>query len=403
MAKSIKQIQTEANVTCEKTKQRLSQIESEYNRVADFAQAPEIFISDIDKKFSDATKLRGKDIPFLFLATALQVIRQYLLTKFPEPLDNQSAAKKVKPLEDKLTDKYVNNKNVTREELEKFDHNRKHQYYNPPLAEILMCPAPFDANIGARECEALRGFGKLRHRGATPGHDPILGLIFGTANIATSTLTNWRMESYHIYTGAFGKRKGECDIFTAKAKTSLVLTYTADKLLNQGKEGKSVVGASLAKEIIHLKSDVYSKHSLPLPAISTISPTFAGELASRGLDMANALVIGKQASYAIIINTIIAIVHGFFYNEAEKCSREQFEVRTRKILVWSNCLASLSNIIVTAISRDLKLLDIGGLAVTLYRLISDVSFIQKVKEEFIKNEIFDKITGDEYDFMKGDF
>ena len=44
-----------------------------------------------------------------------------------------------------------------------------------------------------------------------------------------------------------------------------------------------------------------------------------------------------------------------------------------------------------------------GLVVTLYRLISDVSFIQKVKEEFIKNEIFDKITGEEYDFMKGDF
>lgn len=383
MAKSIKQIQTEANVTCEKTKQRLSQIESEYNRVADFAQSPEIFISDIDKKFSNATKLRGKDISFLFLATALQALRQYLLTKFPERLDDQSAANAVKGQQE--------------------HSERKHRYYCPDLEEVITNPVPFDANMGSAKYEALSGFGKLGHRGATPGHDPILGLIFGTANIATSTLTNWRMQSYHIYSGTYGNLKGEHDIFKAKAQTSLVFTYTVDKLLNQGKEGKSVVGASLAKEIIHLKSDVYSKHSLPLPAISTISPTFAGELASRGLDMANALVIGKQASYAIIINTIIAIVHGFFYNEAEKCSREQFEVRTRKILVWSNCLASLSNIIVTAISRDLKLLDIGGLAVTLYRLISDVNFIQKVKEEFIKNEIFDKITGEEYDFMKGDF
>lgn len=383
MAKSIEQIRKETTETFKEYYQRDHQIESEYNRVADFAQSPEIFISDIDKKFINATKLRGNDIPFLFLATALQVLRQYLLTKFPERPDDQSAANAVKGQQE--------------------HSERKHRYYCPELEEVITNPVPFDANMGSAKYEALSGFGKLGHRGATPGHDPILGLIFGTANIATSTLTNWRMQSYHIYSGTYGNLKGEHDIFKAKAQTSLVFSYTADKLLNQGKDGKSIVGASLAKEIIHLKSDVYSKHSLPLPAISTISPTFAGELASRGLDMANVLAIGKQASYAIIINTIIAIVHGFFYNEAEKCSREQFEVRTRKILVWSNCLASLSNIIVTAISRDLKLLDIGGLAITLYRLISDVNFIQKVKEEFIKNEIFDKITGEEYDFMKGDF
>lgn len=384
MAKSIRQIQAEANVTCEKAKQCLTQVESEYNRVADFAKSPEIFISDVDKKFNNATKLCGKDIPFLFLAIALQVLRQYLVTKFPERPDDQSAANAVKG--------------------EKEHSDRKHRYYCPSLMEIVTNPVPFDANVGAAQYKALSGFGKLKHRGATPGHDPILGLIFGTANIATSTLTNWRMESYHIYTGTHGKLKGVHDIFNAKADTSLVFFYTIDKLLNQGIEGKTIVGVSLGKEIIHLKSDVYSKDSLPLPIISSaISPVVAGDLASRGLDMANVLSIGKQASYSVIINTIIAITHGFFYNEAEKCSREQFEVRTRKILVWSNCIASLSNIIVTALSENLHLLDIGGLAVTLYRLITDVDFIQKIKEEFIRNEIYDKITGEEYDFMKGDF
>lgn len=315
MAKSIRQIQAEANVTCEKAKQCLAQVESEYNRVADFAKSPEIFISDIDKKFNNATRLCGKDIPFLFLATALQVLRQYFISKFPERSDDQSAANAV--------------------EGEKEHSNRKHRYYCPSLMEVATNPVPFDANIGAAKYEALSGFGKLKHRGATPGHDPILGLFFGTANIATSTLTNWRMESYHIYTGTYGKLKGTHDIFNSQADTSLVFSHTIDKLLNQGIEGKTIVGVSLGKEIIHLKSDVYSKDSLPLPIISSaISPVVAGDLASRGLDMANALSIGKQASYSVIINTIIAMTHGFFYNEAEKCSREQFEVRTRKILVY---------------------------------------------------------------------
>ena len=36
-------------------------------------------------------------------------------------------------------------------------------------------------------------------------------------------------------------------------------------------EGKEKIGVSLMKEAIHLKSDMYSTASLPLPIISTIS------------------------------------------------------------------------------------------------------------------------------------
>lgn len=40
----------------------------------------------------------------------------------------------------------------------------------------------------------------MGHRVTAIGHDPLLGLIFGTANIATSTLTNAHFDSFHIYT-----------------------------------------------------------------------------------------------------------------------------------------------------------------------------------------------------------
>ena len=56
------------------------------------------------------------------------------------------------------------------------------------LDEIITNPVPFDANVGANG--ALSGGGKMGHRVTAIGHDPLLGLIFGTANIATNLGTN---------------------------------------------------------------------------------------------------------------------------------------------------------------------------------------------------------------------
>lgn len=85
------------------------------------------------------------------------------------------------------------------------------------------------------------------------------------------------------------------DIFMRRADTNRVLSETfINKLVHQGIDGRIIVGVSVAKEIQHLRSDVYSKDSLPLPLISAINPVIAGELATRGLDMANALNTGKQ-------------------------------------------------------------------------------------------------------------
>jgi len=47
-----------------------------------------------------------------------------------------------------------------------------------------------------------------------------------------------------------------------------------------------------------------------------------------------------------------------------------YEVRTRKILTYSNVLATGSNVIYVALFKDLTRLDVGGMLVTLYRLIA---------------------------------
>lgn len=50
------------------------------------------------------------------------------------------------------------------------------------------------------------------------------------------------------------------------------------------------------------------------------------------------------------------------------------KLRTRKVLSYSNVMASSSNLIYVALSEDVSKLDVGGLAVTLYRLVSDSRF-----------------------------
>lgn len=360
----------------------MQMIADESARVAEVAANAEQILDEIDEKFEKYTGLNKLDVSFLFLAVALQVVRQYTLTKFPERLDDQTAA---------------NNTIGHGEE----HSNRKHRYYNPSLEEICSNPVPFDANFLANG--ALEGGGYMGHRVTAIGHDPILGLIFGTANIVTSTLTNKNLQSYHIYTG-YDKLGRSKDCLKNKANTGLVLSKTKDKLLHEGLEGKEKVGASLLKEIIHLRSDIYTKNSLPLPVVTVIDAGLAAELAQRGLDMANIVTVGKQMTFSVFINTMISMLHGLFYNESVEYSRRVYEVRTRKILSYSNFIASASNLIYVGANVSLgnesawKSLDIGGLAVTLYRIATDAKFIRQVKREFIEQEFFAQIRGSEYDF-----
>jgi hypothetical protein len=239
------------------------------------------------------------------------------------------------------------------------------------------------------------------------GHDPILGYIFGTANIATSTLTTSSLQSFHVQYVA------QYPAATNYANTFKVFSHTIDRLFNEGTEGKIIVAASVFREAMHLKSDINSKVSLPIPLVSPlVSPEFAKEIARYGFDMANSKTIGKQATYAVLINTVIAMVHRLLYDESKSGNILLYEVRTRKILTYSNVIASLSNLIIVAIAaaagiaannailvkQALSYLDIGGLVVTLYRIVTDLQFIKKVKQEFLEKEFYDQVYGKEYDF-----
>lgn len=366
----------------------LNKIAIDAKRVSEVAKYSDIMIDNLDEQFEKATKLKGIDVTFLLVATALQCIRQYVIGTITQRVDDKAAANKTKGHGEEHS-------------------NRIHNLYKPSLEEIITNPVPFDVMYGSKDFNLGIG-GGFTHRAKTIGHDPLLGWIFGTMNIVTSTVTVSKgLQSYHVLTGTTAN--GDIrDKISKHADTFKVLSYSKDKLLNEGRRGKEKIGVALMKEAVHLKSDMYSTVSLPLPAISTISVDAARKLADYGLDMGNVLKVGKQAGYAMLINSMIAMIHGLFYDESEHLSLNLYSVKTRKILSYSNMIASASNVIAVAIAaavgvnsgnpelvrKSVNYLDIGGIMVTVYRVITDRQFIYEVKKEFLEQEWYKLIMGD---------
>lgn len=373
---SSENLRKKRNLIIEKIDNNLSEMNDIYeetNRVKTVAENTRVILDDLDKQFCEKTGLNSEEVALMFFAVGLQIARQYLLTKFPKRLSDKEAAKKVKGKKEEHS-------------------NRKHRYYNPSLEEIASNPVPFDANIGSNG--NLKGGGKMGHRVTTLGHDPILGLIFGTANIATSTLTTSSFLSFHIYT------ENKRDYFKSKASTYKVLEATVNKTLYQGIEGKKIIATSFIKEIIHLQSDMYTKNSLPIPFISAMNPKLASKLAERGLDMANILTVSKQVTYAMFISDIIAMLHSLFYDGNTEMEEKLHEVKTRKIIAYSDMIASASNLGVVAFTKNLNLLDIGGIGVTILEFIKYREFQKKVKEEFIFGSYKNMVMGDKYNMIE---
>lgn len=352
-------LQKKLDALKQKSQNTIDAIHSEEKRVERgiyIAQHADMYLDKFDAEFEKKTALTKTDIGFLFVAIGLQIARQVLLTKMTTRLSDQEAAKR------------------TPGHLEEHS-DRHHRYYNPSLDEIISNPVPFDANIGANG--ALTGGGALGHRVKTFGHDPVLGLVFGTANIATSTLTTTDFQSYHIYTNEGGR-----DFFSHPASTAKIFEKMREKLTPGNVEGWTIVGASLVKEIIHLRSDIYTKNSLAMPGLAVVDPQLASTIAGYGMDMANICDIGKQATYAILINSLIAMIHRAFCQDSG-FDRKLYEVRTRKILTYSNIASEAANLAYCGITKDWSKLDVGGILVTIWLIITNREYISRVKQEFL--------------------
>jgi len=297
-------------------------------------------LDEIDKEFKRKTGLTKTDIAFIVVATALQCVRQYV----------------VQPFLDKHRLTHKQNEKAVGKIIPKSWH------------DILLCSVPYDATQRLDPTADKTGLGGNSKRYRTLGHDPILGWLFGTANILSDSLTKYDfVTSYEVVNMKIGK---------------MVLTPSIlSDAYEQSKE-KFNLPIAVVRQALHFGSDYFSTMGLPIPLIGSVNNDVSKYLMNNNVNMLN---VTEGAAMSVFINFLISCVHKLF--NTDETPPDLYEVRTRKILSISNTIASASNIAVVAFTKKVKLLDLGGLIVTIARLCSDIRFMARVKQEFIEGEL----------------
>lgn len=356
----IKKVTNTLDVATRTVENHLTQVQDEYLRVAQFSGQAGYVIDQIDRQFREKTKLSGYDTILLFLCVALQCARQYLLTN------------------DKLR--------LTAVQGDAFVDDTIGKILPPTWEDALFQSVPYDA-IQTSPHISDTGLAGTTHRYRTLGHDPVLGWIFGTANIMTNSLTKSDIVTTY-----------QVSNMTILRHYPLGTLGMLNKAAEYAKNDPMLLVASTARQAIHFGSDYFTKQGLPIPLIASVNNDVAKTMITKGhIDVWSAT---RGAALSALINQLIVTIHRLFYNEARDGSPATHELRTRKILTYSNIMATGSNIIVTAFTKDLTKLDVGGALVTLYRIVSDYKFIHEIKQDFLKNEFYNTVVGEDYDFMK---
>lgn len=161
----------------------------------------------IDAEFGKCTGLTPTDIAVLLAAAALQTLRWVLTPKIGEPYDpsKRLTAKEGDALVKKYKDAFVEKHRKTGSNPggwaaeKKTQGHRMRQAEGKTWIEIIESGVPYDAIKGTATLGL--GIGGTNHRCKTLGHDPMLGWVFGTANILTDTMTLSDLRTYRVEKG----------------------------------------------------------------------------------------------------------------------------------------------------------------------------------------------------------
>lgn len=313
--------------------------------------------------FKNKTSLTSWDMDILMVAAALQTLRWAFISNDKFRFDKASDA-----------DKAFKNAGKTLENLP----------FVPATIPQLISDhtVPYDAvNYSENFIGESAGLSGRNHRFKTLGHDPLAGLIFGTANIATNTLTvNDFSKFFPSYRVVNQKIDSKTDIFH-------VMKWTGDLMIDNPK----IIGAAFAKQIVHCGTDAFTKQGLPVPVINVISPETSKFLIGNQIDTYS---VTRGATLAILINKIVEMCHRMYFDKNSD-DEKLYEVRTRKILTYSNTMSSLLNVGYVGITRDFKKLDLGGILVTLWRILTDKKEIEKIRLEFIQKTLDGELKKEE--------
>ena len=320
---------------------RLETGSQEAHRVGNIAKNTRQILDELDEQFCRKTGLTKPDLVFLFLATGLQIARQYLLSN--------EKCRFTAAQGDHMIDSALS-------------------LAPPDWRNVLTQSVPYDATKTGIHISGT-GLSGATHRYRTLGHDPIFGWIFGPANIMTNSLTKSDFTTYQV--------KNMTIIRHYPNGVGGMLEHAVSYSINDPK----LLAVSVAKQAVHFGSDYFTKQGLAVPFVSTLDNNLAQQMLSKWhIDMWG---ITRGAALAEFINQLIAMIHHLFCEGTTDRERKLYEVRTRKILSYSNLIASSSNAAIVAITHDMTKFDVGGISVTIWRLIHNRKFIRQVKEDFI--------------------
>jgi hypothetical protein len=169
--------------------------------------------------------------------------------------------------------------------------------------------------------------GGSSHRSDTPGHDPILGFVFGVIDIIRGSSTTMK--------------NGKIDIVTGVA------------------DGKGILEA-LVLQLLHLLSDVATKRGLPVPFASifrlldvgsfkrengktaTVSQLM-GWMYHHGYDMRHFVTMSTTPATIEIILRMYILIRAFVEDE-DKASNISSNPKYRSMLLSAHAIASASNV-----------------------------------------------------------
>lgn len=419
---SLEDLQKKREVLSRNSKQTLDNmiiLADESKRVAEVAHNSGQIITDLDKEFESVTGLQGNDIKFLFVAVGLQLARIVILnelTKVDKAGPQNRNETKLHDFQEKLLNRFNSHTGI-----------QEKPYYASIEHIVTKAGVPYDATtflnsqslgkmldkgrtwdfdidsmISTEKIELFKG---ANHRFATLGHDPILGLIFGTGNIMTNTISCVKtplncgdlkipvLTTNHV-------------VYTSNFKDPRIATYGSTiimlkSMIERTKEEPSAFVASLIKQIIHIGTDLFTPCGIHIPGENLILSNTEVEKLTSYISTGDLIKIGASAKLAELINLLITTLHTLMYDSNMKISRDLYNVRTRKIIMYSNVIATGSNVLwvvgnmAAGNETAIKQLDIGGLIVTLKRLMTDTEYIRQIKEEFVLGGFNKKIQGSE--------
>lgn len=402
----------------------MEKITTESYRVAEVAHNSREIIENLDREFEQKTGLQASDVKFLFVAIGLQLLR---ITIINELTKTEPAGTK-----NKLENELHEFQDKVMKKLSSMDQNMSTvnlPYYASTNQILTTSGVPYDTQetLTAKSLEKMINknrpmewdfdlddyinemklplFKGANHRFATIAHDPLIGLVFGTANIMTNTITCVKSPlnisgleipvittNHVIYTSNYSH-----PVIGTYGSTTMMLGNMIKRIPDE----PVAFVAALIKQIIHIGTDMFTPCGIQFPGANIVLSNTNVEKITQYIGWGDLIKVGTSAKIAELINTIISILHTLVHDFNDGVEPELYSVRTRKIILYSNAIATGSNVIgvganvVAGDKSQVKNLDIGGLIVLMKRLYTDREYIRQIKEEFVLGGFRKQIQGED--------